>query len=53
VTYSFNWGDGAVTSGASASANHLYGGAGDYFVSLTVTDSHGRTDTDSTTVSVS
>jgi hypothetical protein len=52
VTYSFDFGDGTVLTGPASSRDHTYGSAGDYIVVLTVTDSHGRTDSDSTTVSV-
>jgi PKD repeat protein len=47
--YSFNWGDGSpVQSGAASIRTHDYGatlGAGTYAISLTVTDSVGRTRT--------
>jgi PKD repeat protein len=43
VDYSFNWGDGsAVQNGAVSVRTHLYGVAGTYVVSMTVTDNLGR-----------
>jgi hypothetical protein len=53
VTYSFDFGDGTpVASGPASSRDHTYASSGVYTATLTVTDSHGRTDSDSTTVSV-
>lgn len=51
TNYTFFWGDGNSTSGASSSAAHLYAVAGSYTVTLRVTDSVGRTGT-STPVTV-
>ena len=49
--YSWNWGDGTpATSGRTAS--HTYGAAGDYTVTLTVTDNRGGTATTSQDVTV-
>lgn len=52
MTYSFDFGDGTVVGGSASSRPHTYAGPGVYVVVLTVTDSHGRTDSDSTTVTV-
>ncbi len=42
VTYAWTFGDGETSS--AAKPEHVYGGAGDYSVSLTVTDAGGLTD---------
>ncbi|MEM7219920.1 MAG: PKD domain-containing protein, partial [Pseudomonadota bacterium] len=52
VDYSFDFGDGDSTSGASATVNHDYAAPGDYVVSLTVTDDNGATDTLTTDIRV-
>lgn len=41
ATYSFDWGDGNVTSGSSNTAQHTYTEGGDYAVLGTVTDAFG------------
>ncbi|NHN41408.1 S8 family serine peptidase [Halorubellus sp. JP-L1] len=49
-SYEWDFGDGSTDGGESVS--HTYGSAGDYSVSLTVTDDDGATDTATETVSV-
>ncbi|WP_323675499.1 S8 family serine peptidase [Halorubellus sp. PRR65] len=49
-SYNWDFGDGATASGQSTS--HTYSAAGDYTVSLTVTDDAGATDTATQTVTV-
>jgi PKD repeat protein len=44
LTYDWNWGDGS-THGSGVSATHKYAAAGNYTVTLTVTDSIGSTAT--------
>jgi len=51
VSYSWNFGDGGTAEGASVS--HVYTAAGDYTVTLTVTDNSGASRTDTLIVSVS
>jgi len=41
VLWSWNFGDGLVVSSASPTANHSYSNAGDFIVTLTVTDNGG------------
>ena len=50
-SYSWDFGDGATATGETVT--HSYSSAGDYTVTLTVTDDAGGTDSASTTVSVS
>ncbi len=41
VSYQFDWGDGSISAGPTAS--HTYGYEGSYYVTLTVTDAQGQT----------
>ncbi|MCG6861098.1 MAG: PKD domain-containing protein [Chromatiaceae bacterium] len=50
VSYAWDFGDGDL--GAGASANHTYANAGNYVVSLTVTDDSGDAAKDSTTANI-
>jgi len=50
TTYQWDFGDGQAGSGAAPT--HAYTTAGDYTVTLTVTDNNGLTDDDQTTVTV-
>ena len=45
VKWNWNWGDGKVENDSVAPFNHSYASAGNYTVSLAVTDSKGCTDT--------
>jgi PKD repeat protein len=46
VSYLWDFGDG--TNSTMANPTHIYSAVGNYTVTLTVTDNHGDTDTDST-----
>ena len=48
ASYAWNWGDN--TTGAGGTASHAYSTAGDYLVTLTVTDDRGATTTTTKTV---
>lgn len=50
ASYAWNWGDGATSTGATAS--HTYATAGTYTIGLTVTDNQGATGTTSQVVTV-
>jgi PGF-pre-PGF domain-containing protein/PGF-CTERM protein len=50
ASYEWDFGDGTTATGASV--DHAYGETGTYEVTLTVTDSAGNEDTDTTTVEV-
>ncbi len=52
LTYSWNWGDGSA-AGTGKTAQHTYGAAGTFQVTLTATDSLGGVDTTSRSVTVS
>ena len=51
-TYGWNFGDGGASSSSSPAVNHSWVAAGTYPVVLTVTDSLGRTDTQTLIVTV-
>ena len=51
-TYSWDFGDGSVESDDDETIDHTFGVAGNYTVTLTVTDSFGRTVSDSIAVTV-
>jgi PKD repeat protein len=52
TTYAFTWGDSNSDTGSAAVVAHTYGSPGTYTVRLTVTDSLGRTDTTTQSVTV-
>jgi PKD repeat protein len=53
VTYTFDFGDGtSPVGGSSPTRSHVYLLPGSYSVTVTVTDSLGRADSDSTVVAV-
>jgi PKD repeat protein len=52
ATYAFNFGDGSATSSSSPAVNHTWTAVGTYPVVLTVTDSLGRTDSQTLVVTV-
>ena len=52
LTYAWNWGDGSAAS-SGKTASHTYATAGDYSITLTVTDDHALTGTRSRTVTAS
>jgi len=54
ATYTFDWGDGSAVTGpqAAATANHTYGTAGMYTVTVTATDSGGLSASTTRTVLV-
>lgn len=43
VSYAWRWGDGAVSSSNTVTANHQYAAAGNFIIQLTVADSAGLT----------
>jgi PKD repeat protein len=51
VSYKWDFGDGNTSSGVSPT--HIYEKPGEYVVKLTVTDDDGKTDTDTTTATIS
>lgn len=51
LTYAWDWGDGTA-AGVGVVASHEYAAAGDYIITLTVTDPAGATGTASQTVTV-
>ena len=51
ASYSWDFGD-STPAGSGAQPSHTYASAGDYLVTLTVTDGAGETDTDTQTVTV-
>jgi PKD repeat protein len=52
TTWAWNFGDGTTASDSVPTTSHLYGTEGTYVVTLTVTDSGGRTGTTTVNVAV-
>ncbi len=52
VNYAWNFGDGNSATGTSATQSHIYGAAGSYTATLTVTDDLGQTKTTTGTITV-
>jgi len=52
TTWAWDFGDGTTTSASVPTVSHLYATANTYVVSLTVTDSGGRTGTTTVNVAV-
>lgn len=52
VSYAWDWGDGGQTTTKNPTVSHTYGSVGSYVVTLTITDSKGRTASMSQTVNV-
>ena len=52
VDYAFDFGDGTVLTGTTATASHVWATAGTWTVTLTVTDDDGATDGDTLTVTI-
>ncbi|MEM3576948.1 MAG: PKD domain-containing protein [Candidatus Bathyarchaeia archaeon] len=53
VSYTWNFGDGNITSTSNPIITHIYTSFGDYVVKLTVTDNNGLTDDETATIHVS
>jgi len=51
-TYDWDYGDGTMAADAGSTPSHTYAAAGNYQVSLTVTDNEGKSDTATSTASV-
>ncbi|HEY4674846.1 MAG TPA: PKD domain-containing protein, partial [Candidatus Bathyarchaeia archaeon] len=52
VSYKWNFGDGNITTVANSSITHAYSTSGNFTVTLNVTDSEGKWDTETKTVGV-
>ncbi|MEM2971066.1 MAG: PKD domain-containing protein [Candidatus Bathyarchaeia archaeon] len=52
VSYTWDFGDGNITTVSQPTITHVYSATGDYLVTLNVTDSEGRWDTESKIISV-
>ncbi|MFQ6068176.1 MAG: PKD domain-containing protein, partial [Candidatus Bathyarchaeia archaeon] len=52
ISYEWNFGDGNITTVTSPSINHTYSTFGNYTVTLNVTDSEGKWDTESKSIMV-